>query len=362
MPLFCRLSIFPYFFGSTPDTFPVLEGLEDSPAMESILSPSPAAPPDIGQLQYSLDVLVCRATRLVRTGDRYARKKKPQPPVPDEVLAEQRQLEELLARWERSFSAFKAGRTPTSGGSPSPSDDDRTLCVILEMKHINAVIWVNMALEPDEVAYDRHLDRFRTSVDLAWQEVLLLLSSGGGPAAKAARSQPRFLFEMGFLPLLYFVVIKCRCLHTRTRALQAMRALAATRENLWDVDVMYAVARQVIETEHGVRVRDVLPQLLQPEQSDGAGLGSTTATDVSLLLRDSAHHDRIVDMYVEFSDQSETVDSDEGEDSSEDEDEEEPPASDGGPCRKVAFIVRDGDDGELKILQERVRIIPRNRQ
>jgi hypothetical protein len=74
----------------------------------------------------------------------------------------------------------------------------------------------------------------------------------------------KFTFEMGFMPLFYFIVMKCRCLETRIRALSLMKVLGAARENLWEMITMFAAAKRIVEIEHGTRLTDNGQLLVEP--------------------------------------------------------------------------------------------------
>ena len=64
----------------------------------------------------------------------------------------------------------------------------------------------------------------------------------------------KFTFSMGFCPLLYFVVLKCRHLKLRLTALSLMELLSCQREALWDYRIMSAVGVRIIEIEHDIRI------------------------------------------------------------------------------------------------------------
>ena len=235
VPLFCRLSILPFLHGRTPDSFPLLDDIEFLSLAR--LDDTAPAPTTVEEVQVALDIFIPRCIHFVRTAEPF-REKLPDD-LPPDLLRKQAFLLEHLGRWKAVLDAFTRDRVLSAA--------DNMTVYIVEIRYLIALIWVTMAFEPDEAAYDQHLTKFQRVVDLS---TLVLATS----AAVAPASRPKFLFEMGFLPLLYFVVIKCRCLCTRVAALHSMRALAVMRENLWDVDVMYAVAQNVIEMENGVRV------------------------------------------------------------------------------------------------------------
>jgi hypothetical protein len=295
LPLFCRLSIFPFLFGSSPAEFPLLDQLE-----YARLAP-PSIVRSVEELQTGMDLIMPKTVRFVRQADEY--RSDQTLPIPRDLLAQQLELLTLLDQWDEGLAHFRKTATMTP--------EDSMGCNIMEMRRLLAYIWVHMALEPDEKAYDRYLAKFQRMVDLA---TLVIAQSIGRP-------RPKFLFEMGFLPLMYFVVIKCRDLETRVAALHSLRALSHGRENLWDVDVMYAVGQRIIEMENGVRV-DGVPRNEEVREA--------TAEKVSQVL------ERLVEVHT-------------GE-------------GPNGLGRRVTFIpLRPGEDGEA-VIQERVLVMDRTRE
>lgn len=240
IPLFCRLSIIPFLHGVQPNAFPLLDDTEFFDLTR--LAPGAEPPRTVEAVQNSLDIFLPRCIRFVRAAEAF--RALPPDQIPPDLLDQQRGLVGHLERWKAMADSFRRARVL------SPADD--LTFHIVEMRYLVGRIWIDMGLEPDEAAYDAHLPRFQRIVDLA---TLVLAGSAGSADDEAGR--PKFVFEQAFMPLLYFVVVKCRCLCTRVAALHAMRALGVMRENLWDVDVMYAVAQNVIELESGVRVDGV---------------------------------------------------------------------------------------------------------
>lgn len=117
------------------------------------------------------------------------------------------------------------------------------------MIYVVLKIWVLVCRETDEMAYDNYMDSFAEVVDLA------RLAAEAESEKQKLRSDPtprsKFVLEMGFIPVLYFVITKCRRLSLRLAALKYLPLLAPERENLWNATIMYAVARKIVEMEHG---------------------------------------------------------------------------------------------------------------
>ncbi|KAK3688476.1 hypothetical protein B0T22DRAFT_154998 [Podospora appendiculata] len=225
-PKLVSMSIVPFFFGNTPQNFP---SLVDSDADESEPLTS------LDACRSSLNLLVARGIRFIRTSDtcRYAT-------IPETMRAEQRVLLTSLNRWLDNFTAFQK-TTP-------PSPDAVTMHQMLRVKCLVSIIWVSTCLDPSsETVCDQHLASFREIVRLAGQVA-------AWEKRRPGCARPKFVFEMGFSPLLYFVVIKCRDLTTRLAALACMADLSAHRENLWDLVHMFSIGWRLIELEHGLEL------------------------------------------------------------------------------------------------------------
>ncbi|KAI5856687.1 hypothetical protein GGS23DRAFT_617725 [Durotheca rogersii] len=238
-PIFRRLTLFPFFFGKDHTSFPRLVGLEDRIAVPFR---------SIGEAQYYVDGLVARTVRLVRRADIFRLGDLRHCPVPPELLLEQNKIRGLIGDWRRRFSDFQSLES-------GPRKPDAALYNVTLRFEI-AYIWAEVAFDQDETAYDKFLGRFRWMVSQAAELLASRESSGRGES----RKMPHFTFEMGFVPLLYYVVLKCRCLTTRVQALSLIKQLGAPRENLWEVSAVHASARRVVEIEHGV----VLDEADQP--------------------------------------------------------------------------------------------------
>jgi hypothetical protein len=243
VPLFSRLSIFPFLFGSSPATSPLVD-------VHRTTEP-PKTPKSLTELQEWLDMFHPRILGFM--GDAEAYKAGDTTSDTATILTRQQEVSQQLSKWHDALTIFRQNHPP-------PPTDTLTN-YILEMRYLVGSIWIATALATDEHVYDAYLPAFQRIVELG----TLALSSRPfitrGPA-----EPPKFLFEIGYVPLLQYVVLQCRDLPTRVAALQVLRALGVARENLYDTDVMYAAGRAVIETEHGVRLADV--PLLYPEASE----------------------------------------------------------------------------------------------
>ncbi|OTA56587.1 hypothetical protein K449DRAFT_387321 [Hypoxylon sp. EC38] len=225
-PIFRRLTLFPFFFAPDSTSFPKLIGLNDQ---------LPASFESIEEAQYYLDGITTRTVHLVRRGDCYRLGDMQNNPVSQDLLSEQVRIKSMLDEWSSHFTDFRY--------QPSTPKMPQDMLCNIDLRYEIARIWADTSFEYSENVYDKYLDEFHSMVTRAAE-----LQSSKAPRP----DMPKFIFEMGFVPLLFYIVIKCRCLETRLQALSLMRTLGVHRENLWEVSTMYATGRRIIEIEHGL--------------------------------------------------------------------------------------------------------------
>ncbi|KAJ5095961.1 4'-phosphopantetheinyl transferase [Penicillium alfredii] len=217
LAIFRHLSIFPLFFVSDLSTLPPLSAAG---------CPSPAGPfRSLAQAQESMDWLTCQGLKLARERNRQS------------LVQVQKQIDRSLNAWSSAMAKFKAEQDSAVVKG--------ALYRMLEVRWLLCKMWVNACTDQNETTYDKYMDNFERIVEIS-QQVQSSASDGSSP--------PRFAFEMGFAPLLYFVVIKCRNLSLRLKALSLMKTISCPREMLWDSDVMTRIGLQIIEKEHGIKL------------------------------------------------------------------------------------------------------------
>ncbi|KAI1189773.1 hypothetical protein F5B17DRAFT_166967 [Nemania serpens] len=227
-PLFRRLSVFPFFFAPVDRSRPNPLCLED--AIPSFSSLSDA--------QFYLDGILSRTVRLVRHGDVYCLGDMIHQPVSADLIAEQDRTRALLDEWHLRY-LHVVSRSPQQ-------ESTRVHRCNMMSRYLICRVWAETCFEFRQTAYDKYLDLFRSIIDSA------TVVESSNYCAKPVQ----FTFEMGFIPILYFVVMKCRCLETRLRALSLMRRLGAARENLWEMATMFTAAKRIVEIEHGAMITD----------------------------------------------------------------------------------------------------------
>jgi len=244
MPVFARLSIFPFFFGSSVDTFPQLSYGTEIDLTAPLHS--------LDEARTSLDVLISKCIRFIRSTDAYRVGSLHNQPIPERLRSDQQELIPILDGWIEQFAAFQEANPPAT--------ETFGLYSMMRMKALVAKIWTEASLERTETVYDGYQSMFDELVDLAGH---VIASDAVKPGWTA---KPRFIFDMGFLPLLYFVVIKCRNLRSQVLALEHMRALSVNRENLWDSALMFSIGWRVIEREHGITQEEARRRVFDQQQ------------------------------------------------------------------------------------------------
>ncbi|KAF7556429.1 hypothetical protein G7Z17_g1405 [Cylindrodendrum hubeiense] len=243
LPIFRRLSIVPFFFRSASADFANLIAWYD---------PVPTTCCSFSDAQTMMDDIFCRTVQLVRLGDAHRIGSSRYQPVPPELLAEQEKIVSLLDQWQVLFADFDTGLTSQTTTVTKNLDTGQDIINdmlrwFLVMRHQICRIWSETAFSAHETRYDAYLDSFRRLIARAKTFDTLVTDEYNTTACS-----PKFIFETGFMAMLFFVVTKCRCLDTRLEALRLMRILGIDQENLWGVSAIYGVVRRVIEIEHEV--------------------------------------------------------------------------------------------------------------
>ncbi|OHF04264.1 C6 zinc finger protein [Colletotrichum orchidophilum] len=232
-PAFCRLGVFPFFFGARPDTFPSVPDLCSYPV-----------PPlyNIEQVQGVLDPLLVRAIRFARAADGYRLGDETYPEPGPTLLQQKDDMDKMLDDWAAEFQAYLVQKSPRSCKRAAMREE--LMERLLEMKYLVGKIWLSTCMSRREESHDLHLDKFQRIIELG-REVESTSRDRGQRIDRA-----KFTFEMGFSPLLGFVFIKCRSLTLRIAALGLMKTIANEKENLWDSNTVLACGRKVVEFEH----------------------------------------------------------------------------------------------------------------
>jgi hypothetical protein len=174
---------------------------------------------------------------------------------------------ELVTRvneWSRAFASYRLSNVN------KVSNKDLRACKMLEILNMIATIWLDIALHCVETGFDKHMDEFERILDLSTEIINAQtpdmpstscngqrMHSDPTPSAHepskyshpSAAKPYSFQFEMGLIPPLYFVAVKCRSPIFRRRALALLARTTPRREGFWDANMIIAVAERVVEIE-----------------------------------------------------------------------------------------------------------------
>ncbi|KAK1979129.1 hypothetical protein LZ30DRAFT_597628 [Colletotrichum cereale] len=230
-PLFRRLSTLPFFFGS-----------REAVALDLTISRYPLSSSSSFLNQSEAGCMVedvlNQAMLLIRQGFSFRVAAGHPEPIPPRLLKEQDRILCLARQWYGMFTDLEA-RTKVKKTSVARA--------LMLAKYRIALVWVSEAFSRTDIGYDDYEDEYRGIVD---DSVEAAAFENRGSA------KPRPSFEMGFITPLFFCAHRCRVLDLRLKAMRLIKILAAPRESLWEREGMYALARRIIEMEHGLALDD----------------------------------------------------------------------------------------------------------
>lgn len=218
VPIFRRLSLIPMFGGAKSMCFPKLTGFDTL---------IPVALSSVSEAQAVIDDLVAQVLETVLGGCAVKRTK----------------LANMLDMWNSDIAKLEA-TTPISL-------IDNYAIYGMRIKYQIAKIHLETPMEHTEVWFDKYLDAFQCVIDLAGKASQLWAILERQHTIRSS-----FTFEACLLPLLFFVVSKCRSLETRLQGLTHMAQVGPAKEGLFDSITLYQVGRRVIELEHGLSLHD----------------------------------------------------------------------------------------------------------
>lgn len=254
IPIFRRLSLFPFFFGN---------GTDDYPNLSALSSPIPHTFKSFNDARCMMDEVFSRTVRLLRMGDEYRIGQSRCQQVPESLLDDQIDLHSLLDTWHRLFNEYERELSLPD----EPTTDEEHLHIMmrhfLSIRYETCRIMTGMSLELDEIGYDDYLDGFQRI-----RRSAVKLGISVPKVREANNCSSKFMFDMGFMPVLCFTLLKCRDLDIRLDMWHLMPILGIPRECLWESNLMIPLTRRIIEIEHGI----LLDEMAQPTSPPPEGL------------------------------------------------------------------------------------------
>jgi hypothetical protein len=141
------------------------------------------------------------------------------------------------------------------------SEFHHPLVSLLRLQYTIICILLSTCGPDRELEYDKHTPQFEECIALAGAVAASSYSSYPGssslnnqhsckPTSTAAPATPSFTPEIGIVPVLYIIGVKCRHPLIRREALNILRR-HRIREAVWDSVVTARVVERVIEVEEG---------------------------------------------------------------------------------------------------------------
>ncbi|KAI9654626.1 MAG: hypothetical protein M1821_005833 [Bathelium mastoideum] len=154
--------------------------------------------------------------------------------ISPDYLMKQASFTTSLAQWKSAFEDWFSTR-------PVKSNEDHLAANLLRLHYGIAEVWLAMCLRPNETDFDEYTDKFKEMVNYASSLI-------NAPQAIPAETGSHFSFEMGTVPPLYFIAVKCRHPVIRRRAIGFLLT-SPRREGLWDAYRAGRVAERVMIRE-----------------------------------------------------------------------------------------------------------------
>ncbi|RMJ07515.1 hypothetical protein CDV36_012889 [Fusarium kuroshium] len=233
--VFSQMSVFPLFFVQSGSEIPHLatHAFNNKPANPVFHS--------LVEAQHALDLLGIRTLRLIRVANPYRFGVDSGERPPQELLDQQFFLSRDMTAWGDAFARFQASRAVDS------REDATSLA--LKIRHMIGRIWVAECLDKGEMGYDARKSEFEEVMRCA-----RLAAEQNDSLKSDALPRPKFMFDLGFNPMLHFLIIKCRYFNLRVEALALLKKLSYARESLWDASLVYDISKRIIEVEHNVKL------------------------------------------------------------------------------------------------------------
>ncbi|KAK1851222.1 C6 zinc finger domain protein [Colletotrichum chrysophilum] len=160
-----------------------------------------------------------------------------------ELLSAQQRLKNDLSVWLQTFNRVKGSWWTNL------SSKEKVAYHLIPIYHTMAQIIVDTTLQPaNESIYDKHLRQFESIISLSQSLLTFALPMMVEEMAYGLHPGFNFTADMGVIPPLYFVGLKCRNPYIRR---QAIRVLATDehQEGIWDAPMAAAIASEVMRLE-----------------------------------------------------------------------------------------------------------------
>ncbi|WAO86177.1 Zn(2)-C6 fungal-type domain-containing protein [Fusarium falciforme] len=225
VPIYTRLSLSSFLFGSRPAPIPNhLRAWAEVPAVFATVE----------EARYGLYLILDEGLQFGTRAHALAFDPNCDPLVMQQLQNEQQRLLSQVSRWYAAFTVL------TSMSPQSPALESQLN--ILRIYHQASLVWISTSLQTSELAFDAHLPAFASIISLA--------SSVIGSIPTNSKLEP-FTFETELVAPVYWTATKCRHPLLRRAALKLLtrEQMRNRRENLWHVRETSVIAARIIEFE-----------------------------------------------------------------------------------------------------------------
>lgn len=200
---------------------------------------------------------------------------------PSALLAKQQDIRNGLASW---YQAYKISKTNLKSKGPSP---DVIGYVLLHIYYTMALIMADNCLWPSyESRYDAHTDNFA----LMMKQLKYVRSLAASPALVGIlhySDMSNSVADLGGLPAVYYVAVKCRVRRIRYDAVEFLNSLTH-KEGIWNAPLATCIVRDVIRIEEAdfYQEYDILKESTPRDDADKKNGAIEPALPESYRLHD----------------------------------------------------------------------------
>ena len=198
---------------------------------------------DLAEACSALYALMAEHYQLLKFGEEHKNMENLHVEVP-EILLEQQKLGLLkLHQWHAAFKDMFAKTIDVS-------IDKRTVSTLF-CHYYTSIIWISTACTPYETPLDHYDNLFRDIV----QHARIVVACG---ANADDSTPPAFKFDIGLIPVLFFVSKHCRHPEIRRQAVQLL-SKCPLKEGVWEAWSIARIAERIVDIEEKAGVMTLAP-------------------------------------------------------------------------------------------------------
>lgn len=118
---------------------------------------------------------------------------------------------------------------------------------LIRLHHKTFSVALETYIDLEGMTYDFYVNDFKEMVILS-EKITKSFDEEREPNKNNSRSRPTLLLDMGIIPPLLYVCLKCPCVETRRQAMRCLRAWPH-REGPWDSNLIGLMGRLILQVE-----------------------------------------------------------------------------------------------------------------